>query len=210
MSKILTTLITTIAVSAVSLCNVFSASAATQKYKAYKIYLSAPENTYAQIFNANVSYNPNNTIYLGKEDGSLSGNFYVSDVAISSTSRKTYVNYSNTSPYRYAGEFGSLTFKTTNSYAPTVSLTQLTNDRGNSLSLSLVKVDKILMGDANLDGVVNNDDVLYIQGIALGNYPNLTYIQRIAADVNQDSFFTVADAAQVDSYVNGNCDCVLG
>lgn len=194
-------------VSAVSFCSILSSSAATAKYAAYTYYFDVPANTYVKICNANMSYNPSNTTFVRSSAGKLGGTFSVNDIGITSTSRKTYVEYSNSAPTGNAGNLGYVTVKTTSS-APTFSVTQVTNDRGNSLTTSSVTVSAILMGDVNLDGVVNEDDAVLLNKYCM-NLVSFVEAQKRAADADGNGIVDSNDAYALLNYVNGNSDCVV-
>ena len=89
-----------------------------------------------------------------------------------------------------------------------VDIISLINDRNNSLDVKSVSVNKILMGDVNLDGRVNNDDVTllnkYISGTVIFNET-----QIIAADVKNNGEIDFNDYSCVIRYVTGNSNIVV-
>lgn len=194
-------------VAAVSLGSMFSASAA-RKYSTYHYYFDVPANTYATTCNANVSYNPNNTVYAGSANGNLGGTFAVNDIAITDTSSITYVNYTNSEPTSSAGVLGRLTFKTTTT-APSVTVTLVKNDRGNNLVTSTVTAVPVLAGDVNLDGTVNDTDVTYLNKYLAGALSFSTEQWR-AADVDADGEVGTIDSGRLVQYLNGNMESVIG
>ncbi|MCM1270141.1 MAG: dockerin type I repeat-containing protein [Ruminococcus flavefaciens] len=196
------------AASAVSLCVVSASSAANVKYNTYSYYFDVPENTYIKTCNANVSYNPNNVEFVKSSNGNLGGTFSVSDVGINETSKKTYVEYNNSSPSNKSGNLGYVTFKTT-SAIPSFSVTLVKNDRNNTLVTSTVKVNRILMGDVNLDGVVNDTDMTYFQKYMIGSI-KFNETQFRAADLDGDGSINGADFTRLMMYLEGSSDSVLG
>lgn len=196
--------LTAAAVSAVSFCAVPSASAASGKYKTYSYYFDVPENTYVKTCNANVSYNPNNVEFVRSSNGNLGGTFSVSNIGITDTSKKTYVEYSNASPSSQSGSLGFVTLKTTSS-VPSFSVTLVKNDRNNTLVTSTVKVNRVLMGDVNLDGVVNEDDASLInRNLMVG----AVIPEPRAADVNGDGKIDSIDSLNIIKYTSGVFDSV--
>lgn len=195
-------------VSAVSFCSVLHASAATVKYDTYRYYFDAPANTYIKTCNANMSYNPTTTTYAGSSTGDLGGTFSVNDVGVTSTLRKNYVEYSNSSPNSSSGYLGYVTVKTTSS-APTFSITQVTNDRDNSLVTSTVAISRVLMGDVDLDGEVSIEDVQLLSQCLMGT-ASMNTTQARAADVNGDGTINSADTLCITKYLSGINDSVMG
>lgn len=196
--------LTAAAVSAASFCAITSASAASGKYKTYSYYFDVPENTYVKTCNANVSYNPNNVEFVRSSNGNLGGTFSVSNIGITDTSKKTYVEYSNASPSSQSGSLGFVTLKTTSS-VPSFSVTLVKNDRNNTLVTSTVKVNRVLMGDVNLDGVVNEDDASLInRNLMVG----AVIPEPRAADVNGDGKIDSIDSLNIIKYTSGVFDSV--
>lgn len=60
-----------------------------------------------------------------------------------------------------------------------------------------------IIGDANLDGELTQEDVKYIGNISIGMYPNITETQRRLADVNKDGKITTEDGMLVLMKING-------
>lgn len=193
--KVLVSL-TAAAVSAASFCIVPSASAVVSgKYNTYGYYFEVPENTYVKTCNANLSYNPNYYEFIMSRTGSLDGSFIVNDIGITDSSKKLYIEYSNSSPSANKGYLGFVALKTNYSSAPTFNITLVKNDRNNTLTTSTVKANKVLMGDVNQDTHVDiADATLILQHIANEDGYPLTKNGMFAADVNFDGSITAADA----------------
>ncbi len=203
--------LTAAAVSAASFCAVTSASAEISgKYNTYSYYFEVPANTYVKTCNANVSYNPNNVEFARSSKGNLGGTFKVSNIGITDTLKRTYVEYSNSSPSNKSGNLGYVTLKTTSSI-PSFNVTLVKNDRNNTLVTSTVKVNRILMGDANQDEHVDiADATAIIQSIGNADEYGLSEKGKLAADVNFDGMVTGADANLIQELIagmiNGFCD----
>lgn len=185
-----------------------SVSADAIKYKTYSYYFDASANTYIETFNANLSYNSNSTMYIRNGDGNLKGTFKVNDIGITSSSRKTYIEYSNNSPSNLKGCLGYITFNTTSTIS-NFNITLILNDRGNSLDKSTVAVSKILMGDVNQDGLIAQEDIQLMNEYVLGK-TILNEAQLRAADVNGDGELTSTDSLCVQKYISGVTTSVLG
>lgn len=196
------------AVSAASFGTATAASAENVKYNVFSYYFDVPENTYVKTCNANTSYNPNIVEFVRSSNGNLGGTFTASNIGITDTSKKTYIEYSNSSPTSKSGSLGSVTFKT-KSTAPNFTVTLVKNDRNNSLVTSTVNVDEVLMGDVNLDGVVNNLDTTFLGKYLAGSIKFNTEQFR-AADLDGDGAVDPNDLTRLMMYVEGVNDSVLG
>ena len=200
------------AVSASSLSVIPSVSAASGKYKTYSYFFDVPANTYVKICNANTSYNPNNVEFVrkGKEkfvnSADLGGTFNVSNIGVTDSLKRTYIEYSNASPTNKEGNLGYVTLKTT-STIPSFSVTLVKNDRGNTLVTSTVKVNRVLMGDVNLDGIVDVKDVELLNKACMGT-ASLNKSQLRAADVDGNNQFDSTDSLNILKYVQGIKDSV--
>ena len=197
--------ITVAMVSVFSFCAIPSASAESGQYKTYSYYFDVPENnTYVKTCNANVSYNQNNVEFVRSSNGDLGGTFSVSNIGITDTSQITYVEYSNSAPSSKSGNLGYVTLKTKSS-VPSFNVTLVKNDRNNTLVTSTVKVNRVLMGDVNLDGVVNNEDVeLLNKNLMVGTELS----EPRAADVNGDGNIDSVDSLSILKYTLGVYDSV--
>lgn len=72
---------------------------------------------------------------------------------------------------------------------------------GTDLTTSF-KVNPLLLGDVNCDGVVNIADATAITSHTIGNTPSV--FNKRAADVNSDNIINIADATKIKSGVIGN------
>ena len=64
-------------------------------------------------------------------------------------------------------------------------------------------IDKssIVIGDVNLDGIINIYDATLIQKYSSGNY-HFDAVQLFAADVNKDGVVNVMDATELQKLIN--------
>lgn len=147
-------------------------------------------------------------MYIRNGDGNLKGTFKINDIGITSSSRKTYIEYSNNSPSNSKGCLGYITFNTTSTIS-NFNITLILNDRGNSLDKSTVAVSKILMGDVNQDGLIAQEDIQLMNEYVLGK-TILNEAQLRAADVNGDGELTSTDSLCVQKYISGVTTSVLG
>ena len=195
--KVLVSL-TAATVSAASLCIVPSASAGVSgKYNTYK-YVFEVTRTNSYIVECYAStekeYNSNDTEFYRSGNGSIGGTVSVDNTRLSPSLRRTYMNYSNSSPLLESGCLGYIAFKTT-SAPPIVKMTSIVDDRGNELKESYVTVKTILMGDANQDGRVEiADATLILQSLTGNSAYQLNENGKLAADVNFDGVVTEDDA----------------
>lgn len=65
-----------------------------------------------------------------------------------------------------------------------------------------IKTDTIILGDANLDGIINIKDVSFIQRY-LSQIVNMSEANIIAADVNNDGEVDVNDVTLIQQYISG-------
>ncbi len=201
--RILTAVLAT-SVAAVSCGSVFSASAASGKYIAYRYFFDTSANAKITAYNANISYNPNNVIYVENKTGNLGGNFNVTNIPVTTAQNIIYINYTNQSPSSQSGELGSITIKTLTNDVPTVNVTLVSGDNANATS-----VYEALLGDVNLDGRVNEDDANLLNK-ALAGVVTLNMQASRNADVNGNGAPDHNDSVNILQYVNGIHDSVLG
>ena len=77
------------------------------------------------------------------------------------------------------------------------------NDELDQSIETIVAKSNALYGDANLDGVVNGDDVTLILHVSMGTATLSSEQARINADVNLDGNVDSTDAILVEQYING-------
>lgn len=73
------------------------------------------------------------------------------------------------------------------------------------MNSSLVKIDTVLVGDANGDGFVNNSDVTAIYNYLTDStvYPLNSFR---SADTNNDGIVDFTDAVNIYNYLNGQLE----
>lgn len=204
-TKRILTAVLAAAVAAVSCSSMISASAASGKYYAYRYYFDVSANANIDAYNANISHSSSSVIYAGSAKGNLGGTFSVSDVSVTTSRRITYVNYESSSPSSNSGYLGFVTFKTLTTSTPTVTVTLVSGDNiANSVS-----VNKILLGDVNFDGKVDNTDYELLKKCAVGSV-SFSNTQFRAGDIDGNNEINTRDVINLLQYIEGTNDSVLG
>lgn len=205
--KKLTAVLLTAIMSAVSVGNMVSASAAEVSENAvyakrYCFYAS--ENTYIAKLNANVSYNPNLTKCTIDSVGDVGGTFKVNNIEITDTQNMVYMNYTNSSPSKQFGYLGFVDFVSKSTYPSTndINITSLKNDRGNELAKSNIFIDVLNVGDVNCDGIVNERDFELLQKYLAGAY-YIPEAGKLQSDINGDGTIDMHDAVLLLRYFDG-------
>lgn len=205
--KKLTAVLLTAIISAVSVGNMVSASAAEVSENAvyakrYCFYAS--ENTYIAKLNANVSYNPNLTKCTIDSVGDVGGTFKVNNIEITDTQNMVYMNYTNSSPSKQFGYLGFVDFVSKSTYPSTndINITSLKNDRGNELAKSNIYIDVLNVGDVNCDGIVNERDFELLQKYLAGAY-YIPEAGKLQSDINGDGTIDMHDAVLLLRYFDG-------
>ncbi len=194
---------------AVPMLSNYSASAVTQ-YKTYAVccnYEKVSGNNYTAYFDLTMHYNSGFTgekaiaTYLCN-----SGTFRST---INTASRNIQCTYMGdpikTNGYlAFAKVIAPMSTKSTDEFIYFTSKV-IRDINGNALSTENIKMDKILMGDVNLDGKVTEEDaILIMNSIANPDEYKLNAKQRMAADVYRTGDgVTNGDAATIMEYVNG-------
>lgn len=197
------------AMSAAVICTIpmthsFPTNAAVTQYKTYMIFTVSHDSTIS-YFDFTLNYSSTVTANKGIATD-LCKNGYFSSSIINSN-RKVLHTY-NGDPIGTTGDLCKTKFITpmsTNSVFDVVSRSNVTirNASGTTLSPTSITIEAILMGDVNLDGVVDDKDAKRIIQY-LGNsdaYP-LTPRQYAAGDINGDGL-TGKDAIEIGKYANG-------
>ena len=84
--------------------------------------------------------------------------------------------------------------------ANTYRVTKVTGALTVTVATEKSETEQVLIGDANLDGIISVQDVSYIQR-HVAEYESLTGNALVAADVNGDGVVTVTDATCVQTYL---------
>ncbi len=201
------------AVSSVILCalpiaNGISASAAgTTQFKTYVLY-NISQNPSVAYFDFSLSYNSNVTAEPSKATSLCNGGYFRSNNNI--ISRKVQCTY-NGNAIGNIGILNSTKFitpMTTSSVYDVVKYTDavIRDEYGITLSPTSITMDATLLGDVNLDGVVNNSDAeLIMKALANPDRYKLNEKQIDAADVYErgTSGITNMDALIIQEYVQG-------
>ena len=194
---------------AVPMLNNYSASAIT-KYKTYAVcckYNKVSGNNYMAYFDLTLHYNSGFTGEKAIATNLCKGGTFRS--TINTTSRNIQCTYMG-DPIKTNGYLASAKviapMSTENNDNFIYFTSKVIRDiNGNALNVNNIKIDKILMGDVNLDGKVTEEDATRII-MYLGNQDeyDLSEKQKIAADVyNTGDGITGNDANRIREYVNG-------
>jgi len=194
---------------AVPMLSNYSASAVTQ-YKTYSVccnYEKVSGNNYTAYFDLTMHYNSGFTGEKAIATYLCNGGTFRS--TINTASRNIQCTYMG-DPIKTNGYLASakviapMSTKSTDEFIYFTSKV-IRDINGNALSTDNIKLDKILMGDVNLDGKVTEEDATRII-MYLGNQDeyNLTEKQKIAADVYKTGDgITGNDANRIREYANG-------
>lgn len=202
------------AVSAAVMCAVpmassFSANAAVNQSKTYLV-IGIGQNPNIAFFDFTLNYdssvnaNPGTATYLCKNGYFSSSN---------NTSQRKVLHTYNGAAIGAKGDLFTTKFvapMNSDSIFDYVSQSdvKIRNASGTTLSPSSITLDSILLGDVDMNGVVNDDDATLIMQ-SIGNpdrYP-LTYRQVLAGDVYESgSGLTGQDALTIQRYVLGQIE----
>lgn len=191
--------------SAVPMINSFSANAAVTQYKTYVLYSVAnkPNITY---FHFLLNY-PASVKSEKSEATSLCKNGYFSPLI--STSNYQEITY-NGPAIGATGTLCSTKFivpMNTESLYDVVSRSKVTirDDDRITISPTSITIEEVLLGDVDLNGVVNDDDAtLIMNALTNADKYKLSDKQRDAADVySRGDGVTARDALTIQEYVQG-------
>jgi len=185
--------ITTAALSAVSLCNLFSISAASNSYSTYRLYFDVEANSGVKKYAMSMGY-WRTLINCGVKPGTLGDNVRGGGSGSAEGGRSCGYTYENTSNLTAGGILFTMAFYTSSdSFWDHVSNFQgtATNSAGVVLS-DRVNVSTILVGDINQDGNVDSKDTALLKNYLAGS-ANLTGDALRAADTNGDYVIDTKD-----------------
>ena len=190
-----------IVLSSVPMINSFSANAAATvtKYKTYVLYNVANDKSIS-FFDFTLNYTTGVTAEESKPT-SLCQNGYFS--SSNRTSSRKVLNTYNGRAIGSTGKLCSTTFivpMNTDSIYDVVSRSNVTirNANGVTLAPTSIYMEEVLLGDVDLNGIVNYDDVdLIMKSTANPDDYSLSAKQKDAADVYN------MDALTIQEYVNG-------
>ena len=193
--------------SAVPMINSFSANAAVTvtKYKTYVLYNGA-NNSNIAYFDFTLNYTTGVTAEKS-EPTSLCKNGFDSS---NNTSSRKVVNYYSGQAIGATGTLCSTKFivpMDTDSIYDVVSRSNVTirNANGVTLAPTSIYMEEVLLGDVDLNGVVNNNDAeLIMNALSNPDKYRLSAKQIDAADVcNRGGGVTAVDALTIQEYVQG-------
>ena len=192
--------------SVVFMISSFSANAAVTKYKTYVLYI-VTNNPNMAYFDFTFNYTTGVT-FEKSEPTSLCKNGYFSS-SHNASSRKI-LNAYNGPAIGATGRLYSIKFivpMDTESIYDVVSLSNVTIRNANSVTLAPTSIymEEVLLGDVDLNGVVNNKDAeLILKFISNADAYPLSEKQKDAADVyNRGDGVTAMDALEIQKYVQG-------
>lgn len=192
--------------SAVPMINSFSANAAVTKYKTYVLY-NVANNSSIAYFDFKLNYTADVTATTS-EKTALCNNGYFSSSNI--TSSRTVLNTYNGAEIGATGKLCSTKFivpMDTDSIYDVVSRSNVTIRNANDVTLSPTSIymEEVLLGDVDLNGVVNDKDAeLIIKSLSNPDAYKLNDKQKDAADVyNRGDGVTAMDALEIQKYVQG-------
>lgn len=193
---------------AVPMINSFSANAAVNQQKTYLI-VSVATNPNIAFFDFAFNYNSDVDASKGIATNLCDNGHFSSNIISKQKVLHTY----NGDAIGATGDLCTTKFvvpMNTDSVFDVVyrSDVKIRNASGNTLSPTSITMEEVLMGDVDLNGVVdNNDATLILQHIANpDNYP-LTCRQKLAADVYEPgSDLTGKDSLEIQRYVAGLID----
>ena len=200
--------ISAIILSAVPMINSFSTNAAVTvtKYKTYVLYNVANDKSIS-YFDFTLNYTTGVTAEES-EPASLCQNGYFS--SFNSTSSRKVLNTYNGQAIGATGKLCSTKFivpMNTDSIYDVVSRSNVVirNNNGVTLAPTSIYMEEVLLGDVDLNGVVNNNDAeLILNAIVNPDEYHLNAKQKDAADVcGRGDGITAMDALTIQEYVQG-------
>lgn len=200
-------IVTTAAVSTVSLCNMFSAVAANTS-KTFRIYMDAPANSGIWYAGINLRYTPSVTdvcrLYKGTLDNDL-GFYLIQDPDYRGIDVWAYFNTDK--DLVTAGTLGVIAMTAPSNIndifdVVDVNIERIENFAGVQLPTNRIRLIDVLVGDVNQDGQIDSSDETllsnYLSGSAI-----LSGNALRAADINGDFGVSSNDLAHLQKYLNG-------
>ena len=177
--------ITTAAVSAVSLCSMFTASADTTQLKTFRIYHEVTANSDIAYFDYSINYTSQVTANPSVKTKLLDNGYFTS-----SNNGKVQTTYMG-SPIITNGIIATTDFYTPMSVSSIFNEISynatIRNSNNNNIDPNSITMTSVLMGDVNQDGIVNKADVEALNKYLLNSddYPLLEK-ELLAANVSFD------------------------
>lgn len=198
--------LTTAAISAISLCSMFSASASVTQYNTFRVYADVKPSSGLQYHYLTLSI-PRYTVYFGDTAlGNIEGDYYQSGDA--GDAWKIGVKIFQTSAditdagTLYRWNFYSSRAETNFWDFATLNENYAKNSAGNIISPCPVEVTAVMVGDINQDGAVNWLDVTAINSYLNGSLV-LSEAALRSADINNDGLVNYNDTSKLISYASG-------
>lgn len=201
--------ITTAAVSAVSLCSMFSASAlGVVDEETYRIYVDVSTNSGLSEACLNLRYDPIIADVCKCRKGTLNNSSSFSELIDPKIGYYGIdVYYDANSNLTAAGTLGVITMiapSSINSIFDVVDLNidYLCNTAGTFLPTSRIRINEVMVGDVNQDGKVNSADATLLNNYLNGK-ASLSGNALRAADTTGDFGVNKDDLTHLNDYLNG-------
>ena len=197
--------ITTVAVSAVSFCSMFTASADTTQLKTFRIFHEVAVNSNIAYFDYTINYSSIVTATPSIKTNLLDNGYFTS--TNNGKVQATYLGNSiNTNgiiattdfytPMSVTSIFNEISYNAT-----------IRNSNNNNIDPNSITMTSVLMGDVNQDGCVSAADVNALDKYLFNSnlYP-LPEKWLLAADVKYDSIINIEDVNKITDYIMGVVD----
>ena len=205
LKKVLTA-ITTAAVSSVSLCSMFTASANPGR-ETFRIYVDVPTNSGVCGVGLNLRYDPDVTDVCRFYKGMLNNSYSFNIIMDGGEYCGIDAYYKASSNLTVSGTLGVITMTAPNSIDGIFDLVDLNieyirNSAGTNLPTSRIRINDVLVGDVNQDGKVNSADATLLNDYLNGK-ASLSGNALRAADTNADFGVTKDDLTHLNDYLSG-------
>ena len=197
--------ITTVAVSAVSFCSMFTASADTTQLKTFRIFHEVTANSDIAFFDYTINYSSKVSATTSIKTNLLDNGYFTS--TNNGKVQATYLGNSiNTNgiiattdfytPMSVSSIFNEISYNAT-----------IRNSNNNNIDPNSITMTSVLMGDVNQDGCVSAADVNALNKYLSNSdaYP-LPEKGLLAADVKYDSIINIEDVNKITDYIMGVVD----
>lgn len=203
--KVLTA-ITTAAVSAVSLCSMFTASANPGR-ETFRIYVDVSTNSGVSDVCLNLRYDPDVTDVCRFYKGMLNNSCSFSVIMNNGDYCGIDAYYWASSNLTTSGILGVITMLAPYSIDSIFDLVDLNieyicNSAGTDLPTSRLRINDVMVGDVNQDGKVNSADATLLNNYLNGK-ASLSGNALRAADTNADFGVTKDDLTHLNDYLSG-------